>query len=149
MTGLSWIDHEYSTSALGPGSEGCDWFSLQLDDGSALMLFQIRRADGTLEHASSGSFIHPDGSLEQLALDEWQLDVLDSWTSPTSGAEYPVAWRLTLPELDLLLEGQALMPNQELNVSTVYWEGAVAFQGTRAGQPVEASGYIEMTGYTD
>jgi predicted secreted hydrolase len=149
VTGLSWKDHEYSTSALSSGSVGWDWFSLQFDDGSALMLFQIRRTDGTLDPASSGSFIHPDGSLEHLSLGEWQLDVLDSWISPTSGAEYPVAWRLALPELDLVLQGDALMPNQELNLSTIYWEGAVAFQGARAGRSVTARGYIEMTGYAE
>ena len=147
VTGSSWKDHEYSTSALAPGSEGWDWFSLQLDDGSSLMLFQIRRSDGSLDPASSGSFIHPDGTVQHLALDDWQLEELDSWVSPESGAAYPVAWRLGLPELDLALQGQAMMPNQELNVSTVYWEGAVSFQGTRAGRPVTAAGYIEMTGY--
>jgi predicted secreted hydrolase len=73
--------------------------------------------------------------------------VLDTWKSPASGAEYPVAWTLLIPEADLLLEGKALMPNQELNVSTIYWEGAVAFTGTHAGQLVAAQGYIEMTGY--
>ena len=147
VTGLSWKDHEYSTSALSPGSEGWDWISLQFDDSSSLMLFQIRRADGSFDPASSGSFIQSDGTVQHLVLGEWQLDVLDTWTSPESGAEYPVAWRLALPGLDLALEGQAMMPNQELNVSTVYWEGAVNFMGARAGQAVEASGYIEMTGY--
>ena len=145
--GRSWKDHEYSTSALSPGSVGWDWFSLQLDDGSALMLFQIRREDGTLEPASSGTFIYADGTTKPIALGDWELEVLDSWTSLTSGGEYPVAWRLSLPEIDLSLQGQALMDNQELNVSTVYWEGAVRFQGEREGRPVEATGYIEMTGY--
>jgi predicted secreted hydrolase len=147
VNGLSWKDHEYSTSALSPGSVGWDWFSLQLDDGSALMLFQIRREDGSMEPASSGTFIFPDGTQQALSLEDWQLEVLDTWTSPTSGAEYPAAWRLALPGLDLTLEGEALMPNQELNVSTVYWEGAVGFDGQRAGQTVAAQGYIEMTGY--
>ncbi len=147
VSGRSWKDHEYSTSALSPGSIGWDWFSLQLDDGSALMLFQIRREDGTLEPASSGTFIYPDGTTEPISLGDWELEVLDSWTSPTSGGEYPVAWQLSLPEIDLSLQGEALMDNQELNVSTVYWEGAVKFQGEREGQPVEAAGYIEMTGY--
>lgn len=147
VAGLSWKDHEYSTSALSPGSTGWDWFSLQLDDGTALMLFQIRREDGSLDPASSGSFIYADGSVQHLNSEDWQLEVLDRWTSPASGAEYPAAWSLLIPEADLLLEGMALMPNQELNVSTVYWEGAVTFDGTHAGQPVAAKGYIEMTGY--
>ena len=147
VTGLSWKDHEYSTSALSPGAIGWDWFSLQLDSGAALMFFQIRRQDGTLESFSSGSFITPDGEVRPLGLDEWQLEVTDTWTSPTSGAEYPAGWRIRLPSLDLELTGRPQMANQELNVSTVYWEGAVSFSGTIGGQPVSARGYIEMTGY--
>ena len=111
------------------------------------MLFQIRREDGSLEPASSGSFIHADGSVQQLNSKDWQLEVLDTWTSPANGAEYPVAWSLSIPEADLLLDGKALMPNQELNVTTVYLEGAVTFAGTHVEQPVVAQGYIEMTGY--
>lgn len=147
VSGLSWKDHEYSTSALSPGSVGWDWLSLQFDDGSGLMLFEIRREDGTLEPYSSGSFIAADGTVQPLALGDWQLEVLDTWRSPSSDAVYPAAWRLTVPGLDLALEGQARMANQELNVSTIYWEGSVAFTGTRAGEPVAAQGYMELTGY--
>ena len=147
VRGLSWKDHEYSTSALSPGSIGWDWFSLQLDDGSAITLFQIRREDGSLEPFSNGSYIHPDGSVENLGLDDWQLETEATWTSPDSGAVYPSAWRLTIPGKDLLLEGVSLMGDQELNLTTTYWEGAVSFSGTRSGEAVEAQGYVEMTGY--
>jgi predicted secreted hydrolase len=147
VQGLSWKDHEYSTSALSPGSIGWDWFSLQLDNGAALMLFQIRREDGSIEPFSSGSFIFSDGSIQDLNHEEWQLEVLDTWESPVSGAEYPASWRLQIPTLDLELEGQHMMSNQELNLSTIYWEGASEFSGTLAGEPVTARGYVEMTGY--
>ncbi len=147
VTGLSWKDHEYSTSALSDGAIGWDWFSMQFDNGSALMFFQIRREDGTLEPYSSGSFIAADGTVTHLTHEDWSLDVLDEWTSPTSGATYPAGWRIEIEPLDLVLEGRPLMPNQELNVSTVYWEGASQFSGTLAGQPVSALGYVEMTGY--
>ena len=147
VSGLSWKDHEYSTSALSPGSIGWDWFSLQFDNGTSLMFFQIRREDGTLEPASSGSFIAADGTVRHLTREDWQLEVLETWTSPTSGAEYPAGWRLRVPSLNLELTGAPLMLNQELNVSTVYWEGAVEFSGTLAEEPVAARGYIEMTGY--
>ena len=111
------------------------------------MLFEIRRDDGTLEAASSGSFIHPDGSIEPLRREEWQLEVLDTWTSPDSGAEYPAGWRLDIPSLELEVTGRPLSPNQELNVSTVYWEGAVSWQGLLNGRPTTARGYVELTGY--
>ena len=147
VTGLSWKDHEYSTSALSDGAIGWDWFSLQFDNGSSLMFFQIRREDGTLEPFSSGSFIAADGTVTHLTREDWSLAVLDEWTSPTSGATYPAGWRIEIESLDLVLEGRPLMLNQELNVSTVYWEGASQFSGTLAGQPVSALGYVEMTGY--
>jgi predicted secreted hydrolase len=147
VRGLSWMDHEYSTSALSPGSTGWDWFSLQLDNGDALMLFQIRREDGTIEPYSSGSFIESDGTAVSLTHETWQLEVLDTWVSPDSGAEYPAGWRLQIPAIDLQLEGRPLMADQELQVSTIYWEGATEFTGSLAGEPVTARGYVEMTGY--
>lgn len=147
VTGLSWKDHEYSTSALSAGAVGWDWFSLQLDNGGGLMLFQIRNADGSVEPFSSGSYIAPDGTITHLALADFDIEVLDTWISPTSGGEYPAGWRISIPKLALELEGRPLLPNQELNVSTTYWEGAVEFSGTLAGAPVTARGYVELTGY--
>lgn len=147
VTGLSWKDHEYSTSALSPGAIGWDWFSLQLDNGGGLMLFEIRNEDGSLEPRSSGSYIAPDGAVTHLTIDDFTVEVLDTWTSPTSGGVYPSAWRIRVPKLELELEGRPFMPNQELNVSTIYWEGAVQFSGSLAGQPLNGRGYIEMTGY--
>lgn len=149
VTGLAWKDHEYSTSALSEGAVGWDWFSLQMDDGSALMFFQIRRDDGSLEPASSGTFIYPDGRTRHLTREDWQLEVLDSWTSPISGATYPAGWLITIPAIGLELTGRPLMSDQELNVSTVYWEGAVSFDGVIDNRPVTARGYIEMTGYAE
>jgi predicted secreted hydrolase len=149
VTGLAWKDHEYSTSALSAGAIGWDWFSLQLDDGSGLMLFEIRREDGSLEAYSAGSYIFPDGTVQHLSLGDWELEVLSTWTSPQTGAAYPNNWRLTIPSLNLELTGQPLMANQELNVSTTYWEGAVNFSGTVDGRAVTARGYVEMTGYAE
>jgi predicted secreted hydrolase len=149
VTGLSWKDHEYSTSALPAGAVGWDWFSLQLDDGTSLMFFQIRREDGSLEAASSGSFIQADGTVRSLSWSDWKLEVLDSWTSPVSGATYPAGWRIEIPALELVLQGEPLLADQELNVSTTYWEGAVAFEGTHHGRVVSGRGYVEMTGYYD
>ena len=147
VTGQAWKDHEWSTSALSDGAVGWDWISLQMDDGGALMLFEIRRADGTREPLSAGTYIAPDGTLIHLAAGDWTLDVTDTWTSPTSGGEYPAGWHISVPSIGLELTGRPQMANQELNVSTVYWEGAVAFEGTRDGAPISAEGYIELTGY--
>ena len=147
VSGLSWKDHEYSTSALTSGAIGWDWYSLQMENGAALMFFQIRREDGTLQTQSSGTFVTPDGRTRHLSLDDWNLQVTDTWTSPHNGATYPAGWRIEIPALELSLEGEALMADQELNVSTTYWEGAVQFDGSWRGETIAATGYIEMTGY--
>ncbi|MGH2538123.1 MAG: lipocalin-like domain-containing protein [Candidatus Promineifilaceae bacterium] len=152
VTGRAWKDHEYGTSALGPGAVGWDWFSLQFEDGSALMFFQIRSQDGRLEPASSGTFVLPDGATRHLTLENWSVEVLDDWASPVSGAIYPAGWRIQLSagaELALEIEGRPLLANQELNLSTVYWEGAVEFDGQLNGRPAHAVGYIELTGYAE
>ena len=147
VTGLTWKDHEYSTSSLSPKTIGWDWFSLQFDRGAALMLYLLRREDGTIAPNSSGTFISADGTVQHLNYQDWQLQVLDTWKSPTSQGEYPSQWQLSIPQLDLTLQGKPLIANQELNLSTVYWEGAVEFQGHQAQTPVTAKGYVEMTGY--
>ena len=84
VTGLAWKDHEWSTSALSEGAIGWDWISLQMDDGGALMLFEIRRADGTREPLSAGTYVAPDGTLTHLAAGDWTLEVTDTWASPNS-----------------------------------------------------------------
>ena len=149
VSGKSWKDHEYSTQALSPNVIGWDWFSLQLDNGQSLMFFQIRNEDGSIEPFSSGSFIDVDGTVTPLTIDDWQLEVTDTWESPANGAEYPAGWNIRIPSLEIELEGRPLLANQELNVVTTYWEGATEFNGTVAGQPVTAKGYIELTGYAE
>lgn len=150
VTGISWKDHEYSTSGLSQGTVGWDWFALQFDDGAALMLYNLRHEDGQPEPTSAGKFIAADGSTQTLALGDWDLDILKSWTSKGSGATYPAKWHLMLPKLGLDIRGQSQMADQELRTATAtYWEGAVSFEGQRKDKPVKAQGYVEMTGYAD
>ncbi len=147
VTGLAWMDHEWSTSALGADQLGWDWFSLQLDDGRDVMLFQLRQADGAVAAGSSGSLIAADGGLRRLKAGDFGLTVTDRWTSPRSGARYPAGWRLTIPAegLDLTLEPQ--LADQELAVGLRYWEGSVRVTGRGADGPVAGYGYAELTGY--
>ncbi|HEY9631166.1 MAG TPA: lipocalin-like domain-containing protein [Coleofasciculaceae cyanobacterium] len=150
VTGLTWKDHEYSTNALSSGTVGWNWFSMQFDNGSALMLYLLRHDDGTLESTSMGTYITADGETQPLNAQDWQIEVLDTWQSPQSKAIYPAKWTIAIPELDLTLQGKPLMPNQELNTATAtYWEGAVAFQGSSRHQPIQGKGYVELTGYAD
>ncbi|MGD9317020.1 MAG: lipocalin-like domain-containing protein, partial [Anaerolineae bacterium] len=92
VNGLSWMDHEWSTSGLAADQVGWDWFSIQLDNGSELMVFQLRKEDGSIDPFSSGTFIAPDGSTRHLSRDEFEIDVEDTWRSPHSGATYPARW---------------------------------------------------------
>jgi predicted secreted hydrolase len=147
VSGEAWFDHEWSTSALGPGVVGWDWFSLQLDDDRELMYFQIRNQDGGIEPVSGGTLVDRDGRTRRLQSTAVSLAVLDRWRSPESGVTYPARWRLRVPGEGLDLVVQPWIPNQEMRTSFVYWEGAVRVSGTRAGRPTEGRGYVELTGY--
>jgi predicted secreted hydrolase len=148
VSGLSWMDHEFSTSALDKNQVGWDWFALQLNDQCELMLYQLRMADGSIDPYSSGSYVAPDGSVHQLALQDFHNQVEGYWTSPQSKARYPARWTIQVPGEDLILNIEPYIPDQELHVSFTYWEGAVKFSGTSHGKPVSGSGYVELTGYT-
>jgi predicted secreted hydrolase len=148
VSGLSWMDHEWSTSYLTPDQIGWDWFALQLNDGSELMLFQIRRKDGSIDPFASGTLIAPDGSTRWLHRDDFQVAVNATWRSPHSSATYPAAWRVQVPSLNLTLDIKPYLADQELDVSLRYWEGAVHFTGEHGGRAVTGDGYIELTGYT-
>lgn len=147
VTGASWTDHEFSTSALSEGTEGWDWFSLELDDGSALMLYGLRTADESTTPESNGTYISPDGKVLHLDREEFDIDVLDRWTSPATKAKYPSRWKISVPKLDIAAQVVPLMNNQELVFSTTYWEGAVQLTGSRAQQAIVGKGYVELTGY--
>jgi len=147
VQGLSWMDHEFSTSALSAGQIGWDWFSIQLEDGSDLMVFQIRRADGSLDPSSSGTWVGPNGETRALGQADFEIQVEANWRSPHSGIRYPAQWRLLVPSLDLSLDIQPYMPDQEMEVSYTYWEGAVQVRARFGDQVLNGNGYIEMTGY--
>jgi predicted secreted hydrolase len=147
VNGLSWMDHEFSTSALDKNQVGWDWFALQLDDQSELMMYQLRRADGSIDPFSSGSYVAPDSSVRSLSHQDFHIQVQASWTSPHNGAKYPTGWTIQAPAEKLVLNIEPYIADQELNLSFAYWEGAVKFSGTHNGKPVSGSGYVELTGY--
>lgn len=151
VTGLSWLDREWATNQLAADQTGWDWISLQLSDGSDLMLYQLRRADGSTDPFSSGTLLAADGTPRHLAQGDFTLTPVPgrTWTSAKSGGTYPISWKLLVPSAGLDLAITALLPDQELALDPVaYWEGAVDAAGTRAGQPINAEGYLEMTGYS-
>ncbi len=149
VSGTTWKDHEFSTSVLGKDAVGWDWFALQLDNGRDLMLYQIRKQDGSLEITSNGTLVDADGTVTHLTHDDYQIEVLGHWTSPHTGATYPAGWKVTVkaPTGPIQLEIRPLMVDQELNSTTAYWEGASSITGTDNAQPIKGYGYVELTGY--
>ncbi len=148
VRGLVWKDHEFSTSVLEQNQIGWDWFSLQFEDGRALMLFQLRERGGKTSESSSGSFITADGGIQSLLKTDFEIGILQQWRSPHTGGVYPSAWEVQLTDPECLLQVRPWMADQELNFPAVtYWEGAVRFEGTCAGAPVRGNGYVELTGY--
>lgn len=149
--GLSWMDHEFGSGQLGKDQVGWDWFSIQLDDRSELMFYLLRRTDGTADPVSSGTWVQPDGTSYALSASDVQVEVLDQWTSPMSGARYPNRWRLTVPSRRLSLAVAPTMPNQELiterSTQVTYWEGSVTVTGRSSETSVKGRGYVELTGY--
>ena len=146
VRGSSWLDREWSTSALGADQVGWDWFALQLDDGHELMFYQLRQRDGQTDPFSAGTWIDAAGATHRLAAQDVTIEVLEEWDSPRGGT-YPARWRLTVPSAQLSVEVTPVLADQELDVSVRYWEGAVDAAGTRAGRHVTGVGYVELTGY--
>lgn len=151
VTGASWMDHEFGSSFLEPGQRGWDWFSVQFDDGTEMMLFQIRRGDGRADPFASGTLVDAAGRVTHLDARSFALEPGATWTSPASGGRYPVAWKVLVPGAGLALEVRAAFPAQELrtedSTAVTYWEGAIEVSGVRAGRPLTGRGYLEMTGY--
>ena len=146
MTGEAWLDREWSTSALGSGVSGWDWFALQLDDDSEVMFYRLRRADGSADPLSAGKLTSGKSPPTPLGTDA-KVEPIRSWMSPETGIRYPVGWRLLAPSQGLDLQVDALLDGQEMATAVRYWEGAVSVRGERAGREVTGRGYLEMTGY--
>jgi predicted secreted hydrolase len=148
VSGAAWFDHEWGTSQLGEGVAGWDWFSLRLDDGRDLMLYRLRREDGSVDPFSAGTVAGADGQATRLHADDFTIEPTGSWTSPSSGASYPSGWRLRVPDHGIDLTVRPLIENAEVDGSrstgVVYWEGPVAASGSAKGE-----GYVELTGYAD
>lgn len=147
VEGESWFDHEWSTSALGPQAVGWDWFSLQLSDGREVMLFSIRRQDGTAEPVSGGTLVDPEGRTRRLGAGDFRVEVESRWQSPESKAVYPSRWAVTIPSAGTHLRVEPWLEDQEMRTSFTYWEGAVRVTGTQGGAPLTGHGYVELTGY--
>ena len=151
VEGLSWMDHEFGSDQLVKRQVGWDWFSIQLDDKTEIMLYLIRRRDGSIDPHSSGTLVYEDGTARRLTLRDFNVKVLEKWRSPRSRGIYPMRWNVNIPAEKVQLKITPFFPQQELDsrksTRITYWEGAVQAQGSYRGKSIQGSGYVEMTGY--
>ncbi len=151
VTGESWMDHESGTSFLEPEQRGWDWLSIQLSDNRELMLYQLRRADGSRDPRSSGTLVDPSGKSVHLANDDFTLTPGRSTFTSKNGAVYPTEWTVSIPSQRIELRITTPLNDQELSLlestGVAYWEGMIDVTGLSGQQAVKGSGYLEMTGY--
>jgi predicted secreted hydrolase len=152
VMGTAWMDHEFFTHQLEAQQVGWDWLSLQLNDNTELMLFHIRRKDGSIDPFSAGTYVDGAGRSTYLRASDFSLTSLgETWTSPITSARYPVVWRVEIPKLGFSLEISTLLKSQELSgrarFAPSYWEGAITIVGHRDSGAIKGVGYLEMTGY--
>ena len=147
VTGNSWLDREWSTSALDRTQSGWDWFALQLSDEREIMFYWLRREDGSDDPFNQGVIVAANGDIETLKAKDVVIEELDFWRSKQSGIRYPSKWRFTIPGKAVDLTISPLMNDQELNLAFRYWEGACKVTGTIGNTEVKGYAYVELTGY--
>ena len=151
LSGTAWFDHEWGPGVLPAEAAGWDWFAVQLAGGSELMLYRMRRADGSATPFSSGTFVPARGRPTPISWTDVRIRETRWWTSPRTKARYPAGWRIAVHSLRLEVELLPLVADQELetpgSTGVTYWEGACSVRGTRAGAPVAGRAYAELTGY--
>jgi len=145
--GIAWLDHEWSSEALGAQAQGWDWAGLHLDDGASLVAFQIRARDRlAAPRMKYGAIRSADGTVQTFAPDDVSFAPSGRWVSPRSGITWPVAQRITLG--NRRFDTVPLMDDQELDsrlsTGAIYWEGASRL---RENGRLVGRGYLELTGY--
>jgi predicted secreted hydrolase len=150
VTGEAWFDHEIVSSSIERGDVGWDWFALQLDDNSEVMIYRLRDKNGERRDFSRGAYIDDAGKVTEIRSEECELTSSDRWQSELSGDSYPLNWiiRCHSPTIDFSLRVKATRPNQEFAGGSAtgkrYWEGRVMVTGTSGGRSVTGKGYLEM-----
>ena len=138
VTGMAWLDREWSSQPLAADQSGWDWLSLHFNAGDKLMLYRMRQTDG--QHYGSGKWIAPDGKTELLASADITMTPL-TYTE-IEKRKIPTTWRIAIPTMALSIECTPLNARSWMGTSFPYWEGPIRFAGSHTGL-----GYLEMTGY--
>ncbi len=148
VKGESWFDHEWASNQLASDQTGWNWFCFQFDDQTELMLYAMRRQDGTVDAVSSGTLVSADGKVEHLKFGAFTLRPTRTWHSKQTDATYPVAWQVDVPSHGLSFSVEPRLDEQELVLPPIsYWEGAISASGRCGDRPLKGHGYMELTGY--
>ena len=149
VSGEAWMDQQWGNFAQ--ERVGWDWFSLQLDDNTEVMLSLLFDPTTGEPARRYGTYVLPNGSAQYLQWEDIEVTPLSSWTSPRTGVTYPMGWRLQVIPLSLSLKVEPVHLDAEFDVSKigapVYWEGEVTFSGQRGEKPVGGRGFVELVGY--
>jgi len=147
FSGSAWMDREFGTWFPTEKQKGWDWFSIQLENNTELMCYQLRDSKNRASEFSCGTFVDEHGRSYFLEFGEFKIDVLDFWISPNTKARYPSGWRIEVPKFGLDLTVTPLLQDQELDTRgttmIVYWEGACEVKG----KPCDGKAYVELVGY--
>ena len=138
VTGLAWMDREWSSQPLASDQTGWDWLSLHFGSGEKLMLYRLRQTDGS--NYTSANWITPDGRTRQIA--SAGIIMTPKTLTAIEGRKIPTTWDIAIAELALSITSAPLNPNSWMATSFPYWEGPVRFAGSHNGV-----GYLELTGY--
>jgi len=145
VSGKSWFDHEWSSGVLPNDVVGWDWFSLRFDEGSQLMIYQLRDNAGLPTKFSAGTFIEKNTQVIKLNSEQFELNPVGNWNSDLTDISYPLQWEIKISDLNINIRIKPKINNQEFNNTIIYWEGAVNIlnnSNQRIGE-----GYMELTGY--
>ncbi len=145
--GTAWLDREWGSSQLSDDLAGWDWFALQLDDGRELMVYRLRRHDGSPSPYSAGVVVAKDGNPTHLNVDDFTTSER-RWWRDHEGHRWPVEWQISVPEAELKLRVEPLFDQQRWDGSIIYWEGALRVLDAGSGKPL-GRGYLELSGYAD
>ncbi len=151
VSGSAWMDHEFFSAGLAGDQVGWDWMSIQLENNTELMLYRLRRRDGTADPFSSGTYVDAEGRAQHLDAEDFVMEPGGVWRSPETAGRYPLRWKVSVPRLRIVLECRTDLNPQEIvsrrQVGPNYWEGAVTFNGLVGDERIRGVGYLEMTGY--
>lgn len=146
VSGEAWMDHEFSSSQLEPGQVGWDWAALQLKDGREIMVYRMRRSDGSPDPASTLAIVERDGKVRHLSSDAFSWEVLGTWKSPRNGAQYPNRVRIHFEGEAFELQPLAADQEQDGGITRLpYWEGACDVLDSH--RKITGRAFLELAGY--